>query len=434
MLQTRASREQTLYEDRGQDRGPGLSPLHYYEILKRRIFYFLIPCVVVAVIGALVAVFWPAIYASEGKILVESQAIPTDLVRPTVTTLANERVQVIEQRIMTRDNLLAIVDKFQVFGDRRQRLSGTEVLDLMRESTKFRPFDVKRRSDVLTIAFTISFEHERPEIAVRVANEFLTLILNEDARARTARAIETTRFLAREVSKLEGELGAMEAKILEAKRQRGGAVPDQLLVQLATLRADLLLKSAVYSDTHPELVALKRRIGALEQIMGQTKQVETGLDALQRQEASIQKSLEAAAQKLSAARVGESLERDQQSERLEVIEQPTMPQRPVKPNRWRIFALALALAGMAGVGTVFAAEAFNQTIRSRQDLIGVTDAHLVVVIPYITTRAETLRQKGKLVWAAGILAIGLLTSLAVFHFLVYPLDLLWMYGFAWLFR
>jgi hypothetical protein len=36
---------------------------------------------------------------------VTTQQIPTELVRPTVTTLANERIQVIQQRVLTRDNL-----------------------------------------------------------------------------------------------------------------------------------------------------------------------------------------------------------------------------------------------------------------------------------------------------------------------------------------
>ena len=62
---------------------------------------------------------WPPTYLSEGKILVQSQQIPTELVRPTVTNAAQERIQVIEQRTMTRENLLAIIDKFQLFPDKR---------------------------------------------------------------------------------------------------------------------------------------------------------------------------------------------------------------------------------------------------------------------------------------------------------------------------
>src|ERR1019366_2775816 len=92
-----------------------LRPAYYWELLKRRAFYFAIPFVVVASVGVGIALIWPPTYLSEGKILVQSQMIPTELVRATVTSAAQERIQVIEQRTMTRENLLAIIDKFQLF-------------------------------------------------------------------------------------------------------------------------------------------------------------------------------------------------------------------------------------------------------------------------------------------------------------------------------
>ena len=82
---------------------------------------------------------WPATYFSEGKILVQSQQIPTELVRPTVTSAAQERIQVIEQRTMTRDNLLAIVDKFKLFPERRTLMSPTQLVELMKKSIKIEP-------------------------------------------------------------------------------------------------------------------------------------------------------------------------------------------------------------------------------------------------------------------------------------------------------
>ena len=67
------------------------------------------------------------------------------------------------------------------------------------------------------------------------------------------------------------------------------------------------------------------------------------LDVLKTQQESVQKNLEAASAKLAAARIGETLEKDQQSEKLEVIEQPTTAQEPIRPNRPKIAGLALLL-------------------------------------------------------------------------------------------
>jgi len=49
-----------------------LRPAYYWELLKRRKYYFAIPFVAVALIGTALAFIWPPTYLSEGKILVQS--------------------------------------------------------------------------------------------------------------------------------------------------------------------------------------------------------------------------------------------------------------------------------------------------------------------------------------------------------------------------
>src|SRR5437588_149504 len=120
-----------------------LEPAYYFGLLRRRWPYFLVPFIAVLLIGIAIMYLWPTTYLSEGKILVQSQQIPTELVRPTVTSAAQERIQVIEQRTMTRDNLVAIADKFQLFPVKRSLISVTELVALMRKQSKIAPLDVK---------------------------------------------------------------------------------------------------------------------------------------------------------------------------------------------------------------------------------------------------------------------------------------------------
>jgi uncharacterized protein involved in exopolysaccharide biosynthesis len=422
MLQNDPSHRQAAYE--GDDLG--LDPSYYYGILKKRIFYILVPFVLVLVAGSAAAMLWPPTYLSEGKILVESQQIPVDLVKPTVTTASKERIQVIEQRVMTRDNLLAILDKYQMFADQRDSLSRTELLDLMRQNTKIKPLELDQatgRTDGLTtIALTVGFTDRRPDVATKVANELITLFLNEDARNRTNRAMETTKFLAREVQRLEGDLAAFDAKIADFKRKYValGPLPDQTLPQLAVLKAELAQKSGVYSKAHPDVLRLKRQIAAIEQMTMPSAATATAaagspidkdaLDALQAQRTSIQKNLETAADKLSAAQLGEKLERDQFAERLQVLEQAVMPQKPIKPNRGKILALALLGAVMAGFVGVFAVESLDRTIRGSRDLASVADGHLILAIPYISTRAELGRKKSRIALVLGLFAVALVAT------------------------
>ena len=411
-------------EEDSQEQGQSnlLRPAYYWELLKRRKFFFAIPFVVVAAIGVTLALVWPPTYRSEGKILVQSQQIPTDLVRPTVTSAAQERIQVIEQRLMTRDNLIAIIDKFQMFPDQRNLMSVTQLVELMKQKTAIAAINQQlsfaRRSDTPTIVFTVGFEDSDPATATRVANELVTRILNEDIRDRTNRASDTTKFLSHEVQRLQAENAAIEAKIAQAKEAQLTSSSTSGNDPLAQLKADYLQKSAVYSEKHPLMKALKRQIDAAEKMAGPNTSSAAGLDALQSQQGAIQKNLEAATAKYAAAQLGEALEKNQQSEKLEVLEQPTVPQEPIKPNRRKILAMSFALAFAAGAGLTLLLELFDKTLRRSSDIYRIVDSDLVVQVPYIATRAEQLqvqRRKKLVIFAslAALLAVSVLLYLTM---------------------
>jgi hypothetical protein len=191
----------------------------------------------------------------------------------------------------------------------------------------------------------------------------------------------------------------------------------------------LVQKSALYSDRHPVMQGLKRQIEAMEKAATPPPQksgaeAPVPIDLLEAQQDSLQKNLELATAKLAAARMGETLEKDQQSEKLEVIEQPTVPQEPVKPHRPKIAGIALFLAFAAGGGLAFLVELADKGIRRSSDLFSVVESRLIVAIPYITTRAELRRRKRRLAMmiAAGLLIV--VGGLAAGYFLLPPLDLM----------
>jgi uncharacterized protein involved in exopolysaccharide biosynthesis len=449
MLQKLDSEQQ--FQDGEADFGYLLEPGYYLGLIKRRLLYFLVPFVSVLLLGGAVTYLWPATYFSEGKILVQSQQIPTELVRPTVTSAAQERIQVIEQRTMTRDILLAIADKFKLFPERRTLMSPTQLVELMKKSIKIQPVTdslsfARGNSQNPTIIFTVGFEYSDPQNAARVANELVTRILDLDLRDRTGRATDTTKFLAREVQRLQAENSAIDAKMALARvspvRSSSRTNPDQTPSQLAQLRSELAQKSAIYSDRNFQIQALKRQIEALEKVpppaatpLAAAEQAPPAdLDALETQQKALQLNLEAASQKLAAARLGETLERDQQSEKLEVIDQPTQPQEPISPNRPKIAGIAAVLALMIGGGVAAAAELLDRAIRRTSDLFSVVDRELVISIPYVYTQGE-LRRRRKRLWFAvvtGVVLVGVIAAAA--YWLLPPLDLIFAKARVGLYR
>lgn len=460
MLQSYSSQQPVLYEDPGQN----FDLSYFIGILKRRIRYFAIPFLVVVMLGSAIVEIQRPIYRAEGKILVESPEIPPDLVHPTIMEVANERVQVIQQRITARDNLMAVVNKYDLFAHERAWMSGTELLDLIRSRMEIKPVDLNAqtvgRPNNPTIAFTLSFDYEVPNLAMRVANEFLTSILSQDAKTRTNNAAETTKFLEREVKRQEGEHDAVVAQIEALKQRPTNPEEDQSKVKthikiLTDLEADLIKASSIYSDAHPAVIKLKKQIAAQKQAIAAAKasasdkapsaDVPTANKAppadvptadkappgdvpaivLERKAYDLERSLEDANRKLTVARLGESMERGQQGERLQVIEQPSIPQKPVRPKKLKWFAVAFGLAGMIGAGSIFAAEMLDGSIRGSRELTGIIDRHLIVTIPYLSTPGEQYRKRRNFILLCTAVVAVLAAAIAVAVIKGISIDFSW---------
>ena len=93
--------------------------------------------VVVLLVAVTAGLVWPATYVSTGTILIEQQEVPVDLVRSTISSFADQRIQMISQRVMTSENLLAIVQKYDLYAKERKRRGREYILGLIREDIKF---------------------------------------------------------------------------------------------------------------------------------------------------------------------------------------------------------------------------------------------------------------------------------------------------------
>ena len=407
MLETYSSQEPVYYDNQSQN----FDLWYFIGVIKRRFLYFAIPFLVIGFSGAAIIKTLPRIYLAEGEILVESPEISPDLVRPTITALADERFAIFRQRLMTAGNLLAVIDKFNLFPRQRASLSQSQLLDLMRLRVKIKPItlDASSNRNGSTFAFAVGFEHERPDVALKVANEFVTQILSEDASRRTNTASEATKFFEQEVKRLQGlhddVVGRIEA-IKQRPPDQDQAALDEMKTQmknLATLEAELVEKSSVYSNEHPvvknlqkKITALKRSIAAAPQAAAASSQegkTDVAVQVLDQQQKNLEKRLEEANSKLTIARAGENMERNQQAERLRIIAYPELPNKPVKSIKMILLALVVGAAGAIGAGAILLAEILDGTIRRCSDLSKVVDQHLIVIVPYLSLASEDRRRR-----------------------------------------
>ncbi|PHS22809.1 MAG: sugar transporter [Methylophaga sp.] len=206
----------------------------YLDIIRRHKYWVLIPAVILIALSGLVAYLLPATYKSEGLILIESQEIPNDLVRSTVTSYADQRIEVIKQRIMTTSKVMVLVRKHNLYPDLRKKAPISEIVGLFRENIAVTMVEANvtdpnsGRTRRATIAFRVSFMDKSPQLAQKVANDLVTEFLVENTRVRTERASETTKFLEAEANKFQKQIQFTENKIAEFKDKYSDSLPELL--------------------------------------------------------------------------------------------------------------------------------------------------------------------------------------------------------------
>ena len=219
----------------------------YVSAVFRRLWLVIVVFLLGSLIAGAVAILLPPVYRSTAKILVQSQQIPSDMARSTITTGANERLELIKQTLMTRDNLLVVADQFGLYMGRKN-LAPAQRVAMLREATEIEsvalgPVWQRRRGNVTVSAFTISFTADRGGLASRVANEFVTLILEQNIRTRTERASETSDFFRLETTRLRDSMSELDERVADYKKANESALPETLTFRRTELSA---LKEQVF--------------------------------------------------------------------------------------------------------------------------------------------------------------------------------------------
>src|SRR6478735_5237705 len=89
----------------------------YWAVFLRRLPYFLVIVAFLTAGAVTVAMILPPVYTSSASMLVEPQQIPGELAQTTVPVDPYEQAQIIEQRLMTRANLLALAKRIGMYDD-----------------------------------------------------------------------------------------------------------------------------------------------------------------------------------------------------------------------------------------------------------------------------------------------------------------------------
>jgi uncharacterized protein involved in exopolysaccharide biosynthesis len=217
----------------------------------RRRRTFLTVAAVSALATVSLAALLPSTYRSTATILIEQQEIPQELVRSVITSYADQRVQVISQRVMTTQNLLSLVERYDLYPDIRRTQPREVLLDKLRGDIGMRMISAdvidprSGRPTQATIAFSVSYQSRSPDLALKVANDLTSLYLNENLTSRTQLGQQTATFFSEESARQAAHIADLDKSLTAFKEKHRNDLPELVQLNLQTMeRTELELHDA----------------------------------------------------------------------------------------------------------------------------------------------------------------------------------------------
>ena len=235
------------------------SPLELaVQVWGRRKWLALLTFLPLATVVVCMVVFLPHLYQSMAVVLVERQQVPEELVRSTVTSAIETRLQTINQEILSRSRLEQLINRFGLYPDLRKRVPPEEVIDRMRKDILLELRGAEQRGSErrATIAFAIGYRGSEAQTVAQVTNTLASFYIEENLKVRERQAAGTADFLRIQSEQVKVKLDEQEKQVSEFKKRHVGELPQENEANLATLER---LNTQLRLNTDSQARVLERR-------------------------------------------------------------------------------------------------------------------------------------------------------------------------------
>jgi polysaccharide chain length determinant protein (PEP-CTERM system associated) len=120
---------------------------------------------------------------------------------------------------------------------------------------------------------------------------------------------------------------------------------------------------------------------------------EAELASLTRDYETLQANYRGLLQKKEESEISANLEKRQIGEQFKILDPARMPEKPVSPDRPRLYVLAILAAIGIGIGLAAAAEYFDRTLRTEADVRAALNLMVLATVPYMRDAAALARRR-----------------------------------------
>lgn len=296
-----------------------LTAADYVAMVRRHWVMIAVLTVLGPPIGYGLARVIPPRYESQTLVLVQPPSVPTTIVPSMDTTTMNQKLQSLQQQILSATSLESVIKQYGLYADERSKKPLDQLVAELKSAihvTAIAPLTETESKDLPGFSVSVTFDdaHTAQNVCAQITSMFIQAS-NGDTMQQSQ---QVTQFLTQQVAEAKTSLDAQDAKLAAFKSRYLGSLPDDkqtnlnfltelntqldaasqalaraqqdktfaqsmlqqglaqsqaqqdgqspstLGQQLATLKTQLATEQEMYKDDYPDVIKTKADIAALE--------------------------------------------------------------------------------------------------------------------------------------------------------------------------
>jgi len=297
------------------------------RVLKRQYRWILVSLAIFVAAAAAATMSFPLRYAARATIILTEKSIPDNYVPTTIIANIQEQFDAIRGVVFSRAGLSKIVTETNLYPNEREVLPITQLAGRLASelSVETLPSKGGGRGAPHSLSFAVKMAGKDPKTLARVVNTTVSELIDANVEYRSRQARVTTQFMQREFDRADEALRSHQRELAAFRGEhRGGALPEEQnaslsklerledqrrssILQVSDLRArleriearpnsaggsgdleelaaSLQRAKAIYTDDHPTVRSLERR---LEEMQSDSPSGGTGASLAHQEERSI---------------------------------------------------------------------------------------------------------------------------------------------------
>ncbi len=220
--------------------GKKYKPEDLVAIVRRRIWWILIPFAVIAAGTAAVARKLPDRYYSFALVRVVPQQVPDEYVKSQQTESIQDRLNAMQAQVLSRTRLERVINDVNLYPEERRKGILEDVIQQMRNDIDYGVL----KGDVFRVGYTGS----NPRTVQKVAETLAGFFINDSASDQTTLVEGTSQFLEAQVEDARRRLTEKEKELQAYRTKFSGQLPTQLE---SNLQAQVNVQGQIreFSDT-----------------------------------------------------------------------------------------------------------------------------------------------------------------------------------------